>query len=105
MTPAHREWAGVSRYMASDASNNTTASTISETMINVSWPCSFSGLRRAQAVSEKKQPCSLSYILPFLFAQCEKHKADYQTSAQMKSGPPSGLSYSSLHPISLLQQH
>ena len=33
MTPTHREWAGVSRYMASDAGNNTTASTISETMI------------------------------------------------------------------------
>ena len=33
MTPAHREWTGVSRYMASDASNSTTANAISRATI------------------------------------------------------------------------
>ena len=33
MTPAHRSWTGVSRYMASDASNSTTANTISRATI------------------------------------------------------------------------
>ena len=52
MTPAHREWAGVNRYMASDASNNTTASTISETMIKRLMAVLLFRLapRRAQAV-------------------------------------------------------
>ncbi|WP_165072855.1 hypothetical protein [Desulfovibrio sp. ZJ200] len=72
MTPTHREWAGVSRYMASDASNSTTASTISETMIKRLMAVLLFRLapRRAQAVSEKKQPCGSSYILSFPARQC-----------------------------------
>ena len=54
-----RQWAGAFCYLASDASNSTTARAISETMINRLMAGSFSGLRRAERrqSSEKKQPC------------------------------------------------
>ena len=88
------QWAGAFCYLASDASNSTTARAISETMTKRLMAVLLFRLapRRAQAVSEKKQPCGSSYSLLFPSTQCAR-KYGYQT----KHKHPLGLS-DSLHP-------
>lgn len=93
------QWAGAFCYLASDASNSTTARAISETMTKRLMAVLLFRLapRRAQAVSEKKQPCSSSYSLLFPSTQCAR-KYGYRTSAQTKRKHPLGLS-DSLPPL------
>ena len=93
------QWAGAFCYLASDASNSTTARAISETMTKRLMAVLLFRLapRRAQAVSEKKQPCGSSYSLLFPSTQCAR-KYGYRTSAQTKRKHPLGLS-DSLPPL------